>query len=604
MVLSFIYGPATKTWKHGIRQTLHPELSIDIESLWDEFLDSFCEIWVHYTESTVPTVAPVTQTSIEDLLITLAAKELLPHHASGTIDLTMDKDTDDWSPFTPHIPISPPSLVSILTQIAPIDELPLQPSPKIDNRSNNKSKTPTVSPLPPRMDKLPADTSPPQLPLVTANILYNPVVDETLPAEHRTFEHLTVISTSKHIEDVPTRLALIPTDSLQYSHAFAKRKYTLTRRSILSPKECIFHSPGPLIHPFDDSNGLLNSLPDLVRLARLAKSLRLLPESSTVADPFHDDLMRRNDSIHLEGPSQQSFSKAHDFASSRAFMPLTSLTVPLPSPPPSRSTVCSIPVALLGQSDVPMGHPSLSCTSDLIRTQRLGTAIFVSSPAPSLILILQSSQMLASTPVPQLSAFPSCGVVLLSADLLGSISVSIQTLDLHPSTALPSSPHSLIPLCSGHPSLVPSPNSSPLLDAASQPPLVALEDNTSKRGVKISHTSVFDHQNAPKGHKGRRRQLDALRTSPNPVPEITVPIKEAYYPSLFLSHAFEQPQDPDNSERNTTHTTPYPSNHAQARQSRATKRAHAARDDAHQQTEVKDSEINTAQTNHSAANGR
>ncbi|KAH8979231.1 hypothetical protein EDB92DRAFT_1955365 [Lactarius akahatsu] len=125
MALSFIYGPATETWKHGIRQTLHPELSIDIESLWDKFIDSFCEIWVHYTESTVPTVAPVTQIAIEDLLITLAAEEILPHHASGTINLTTDEDTDDWSPFAPRIPISPPSLVSILTLVKPVDEEPL-----------------------------------------------------------------------------------------------------------------------------------------------------------------------------------------------------------------------------------------------------------------------------------------------------------------------------------------------------------------------------------------------------------------------------------------------------------------------------------------------
>ncbi|KAH8985815.1 hypothetical protein EDB92DRAFT_1818532 [Lactarius akahatsu] len=125
MALSFIYSPATETWKHGIQQTLHPELSINIESLWDEFLDSFCEIWVHCTESTVPMVAPITQTLIEDLLITLAAEELLPHHASGTIDWMTDEDTDDWSPFTPRIPISPPSLISILAQVTPVDEEPL-----------------------------------------------------------------------------------------------------------------------------------------------------------------------------------------------------------------------------------------------------------------------------------------------------------------------------------------------------------------------------------------------------------------------------------------------------------------------------------------------
>ncbi|KAH8989497.1 hypothetical protein EDB92DRAFT_1947463 [Lactarius akahatsu] len=171
--------------------------------------------------------------------------------------------------------------------------------------------------------------------------------------DHLLVPHSFVPSTS--LLQLPLISLPRTTDRPLCLRAFAKRKHDyntenksspctckrpraqLARRSVPLPQkfDFVLHHLVPLIPPFDDSNGLSNSLLDLARLAPFATSLQLLPGLSAVTYPSHEDLVAHDNSIRIKDPSPQSFLKTLDLAPSRAFAPLPSLTVALPSSPPS-----------------------------------------------------------------------------------------------------------------------------------------------------------------------------------------------------------------------------------------------------------------------------
>ncbi|KAH9014641.1 hypothetical protein EDB84DRAFT_1680107 [Lactarius hengduanensis] len=135
MALSLISGPETLTWRRSVRCGLSTEATID--TLWEDFVESFCEAWVYSPESTISAVAPAVQIStdvpspspaaastlkrVEDISTVLTTDELPPRHLSETIDQTADEDdADDRTSFSPHTALSaPPPFIAIIDQTLP-----------------------------------------------------------------------------------------------------------------------------------------------------------------------------------------------------------------------------------------------------------------------------------------------------------------------------------------------------------------------------------------------------------------------------------------------------------------------------------------------------
>ncbi|KAH8981238.1 hypothetical protein EDB92DRAFT_1953256 [Lactarius akahatsu] len=69
-----------------------------------------------------PLTAVSTLKHAEDLQVTLAAEELPPQNASGTVDQAVTEDANEWSFPTSSIPVSPYSLASTLARVGPTDE--------------------------------------------------------------------------------------------------------------------------------------------------------------------------------------------------------------------------------------------------------------------------------------------------------------------------------------------------------------------------------------------------------------------------------------------------------------------------------------------------
>ncbi|KAH8984005.1 hypothetical protein EDB92DRAFT_1951061 [Lactarius akahatsu] len=452
------------------------------------------------------------------------------------IDLCDDDDeTNLLEPYIPHgSPLLFPSRIeddamanggvkispaSIFAQITPIDELPQQPL--VAMNVSSRSVTNEISFAESRMDTLKtrSDTflrpPPPQYCFARRPVIVPLPVDnlDRLHESHdsdsctslpqcppislprtpvTTGEPLTAVSMLKHAEDLPIALAA---EEL--------------------PPQYVSRTIDQTVDEDDDDWSLFApqipiSLPSLVSVTTPINPTNETPpidkelSNAPFADPFHNDLVTRNDSIRLEDPSQQSFSKACDFAPSQAFEPLPSLTVALPSPPPSRSIDHSFPVTLLSRLDVPTDRPFSSHTAALVRTWRLATTILVSPPAPSpprttapaiahpvtdFIFFVPK----ATYPCPPHSGPPSrsasrstmlhsLGAVSVPTDLSGSTSASFPTLDPRPYAAFTPPPRCSLPLHSDLPSLVPVFCLPPLLHPASQSSLVVMEDNASKRG--------------------------------------------------------------------------------------------------------------------------
>ncbi|KAH9046138.1 hypothetical protein EDB84DRAFT_1435710 [Lactarius hengduanensis] len=140
LALAFISGPTTLAWRRSARCELSTEATID--TLWENFIESFCETRVYPPESTVLIAAPTLPTStanvpspslaeastlkrVENISIILATDELSPRCLSETIDPTADDDgTDDWALFAPRT-FAPPTIspiASILDSVKPVDE--------------------------------------------------------------------------------------------------------------------------------------------------------------------------------------------------------------------------------------------------------------------------------------------------------------------------------------------------------------------------------------------------------------------------------------------------------------------------------------------------
>ncbi|KAH9014250.1 hypothetical protein EDB85DRAFT_2214673 [Lactarius pseudohatsudake] len=221
LALAFISGPTTLAWRRSIRCSRTTEVTTD--TLWDDFLELFCETWVHSPESTVSIVAPAVQIStanvpspslaeastlkrVEDISIILATDELSPRCLLETIDLTADDDeADDWSLFAPRVPAPPPRnprcpfsprlaspVASILDSVKPVNERPPPP------RSTYCSASPIV-PVTTR-----DSSSDPPLPLIET-----PDLSTTASAAQRAEERPVAIPVDVDHVQVPSNPNLI-----------------------------------------------------------------------------------------------------------------------------------------------------------------------------------------------------------------------------------------------------------------------------------------------------------------------------------------------------------------------------------------------------------
>ncbi|KAH9026443.1 hypothetical protein EDB85DRAFT_2149162 [Lactarius pseudohatsudake] len=162
MALTFILGPTTLTWRRSVQCGHSAEITTD--TLWDDFLESFCETWVHSPELTTSDVAPAVQIltanvpslslanasmlkHVEGISIILTTDELPPQDLSKTIDLTADDDdANNWSLFTPcasvlplvsppPVTVSAPKNAENVSIVLAANEVPADPSSTISNVS-------------------------------------------------------------------------------------------------------------------------------------------------------------------------------------------------------------------------------------------------------------------------------------------------------------------------------------------------------------------------------------------------------------------------------------------------------------------------------------
>ncbi|KAH8995998.1 hypothetical protein EDB92DRAFT_1967350 [Lactarius akahatsu] len=419
----------------------------------------------------VTIVEPLTTVSTpkraEDLQITHAAEELPPPNASRTIDQAMDEDTDERSLLTSCTPVSPFPLASTLVRIDPTNETPLINKETIPILSFSASNAPL----------------PDQARTVTVLLTSSSLIDvPTLlraTATQTTTNDTELLPAKTHassgLRDPTTCIAKVPLNSQLYAytllvkhmHVFEVREeqpYHPCKRPCTQLMRCSV----PLSWNLSDHS------PDSAHLTPFVKPLRLLPAPPVSTDSSRNALVARDDSNRVRDPSTPPFSELPN--------PVPSLIIV----PPPLITAHSIDRAL-----APVALPS------------------------------QSS-------VPNPSMFPSLGTVSHNTDLSGPRPPSFLPLD--PSSLAPSRPppQRPVPLCCYCPSLLPSPSSPLLLGAVSQSPLVVMEDNTSKRGVKTSQLSVSAPSAAlrpdPPGITPRysllmpSNTLKILTTSPRPPP--------------------------------------------------------------------------------------
>ncbi|KAH8976580.1 hypothetical protein EDB92DRAFT_1960642 [Lactarius akahatsu] len=395
----------------------------------------------HSSVSRTKLLAAVSTTRTGDLQNNLAAEELPPQGSSEATDQAAEEDADEWSLFTPRIPISPPSHIPSLAQTTPTDESSLQPSPKIGDLSNDESKSATT------------------LPLIDSNV--RPTTGSALSEQPRTSGHCVV----KREREYDT--------GDEHDHHPCKRPRA--RRTVPLPRKYVFVHRCPILKilPFDDSTGQSNSHPVFACPIPSAEPSRLSQYSPICTDPCSALLVARDESFRIDDLSPQSFPKALDHAPPPAFAPPPArsiISIPTLDHSPSPSTVhrcleppgfyTPTPVALPDRSDVPLTHPAI----------------------PSLVLSLPL--------VPQSVASPPLAALSIDADLLGSTSASILTLSPHFSALSSLLPRSSLSSQSRFLPTMPSPDSPLLLNDTAQPPPFVVEDKGSKRGVKTSQVSV------------------------------------------------------------------------------------------------------------------
>ncbi|KAH9028293.1 hypothetical protein EDB85DRAFT_2148021 [Lactarius pseudohatsudake] len=293
LALAFISGPTTLAWRRSIRCGCTTEVTTD--TLWNDFLESFCETWVYSPEATTPVIAPEMPTSpavpsplpaaastlkrIDDILIVFTADDLPPRHLSETIDQTVDEDdADDWSSiapgtsalpprpprspccqFSPHI-ASPQSVV--LDLVNPADEppyLPCTPAPdsSIIALALPHTETFDIRPQPTTVASTPsrAENPAPSTPEGSH------AMSALLPSTQSNAPHVptpptpTAPASVTHAADKTTTKRKYETDGGNDTRSNKRIRAQLARRRVPLPQQLRYRRPVVPPPPVDDSSG-------------------------------------------------------------------------------------------------------------------------------------------------------------------------------------------------------------------------------------------------------------------------------------------------------------------------------------------------------------
>ncbi|KAH9027333.1 hypothetical protein EDB85DRAFT_2172392 [Lactarius pseudohatsudake] len=575
LALAFISGPTTLAWRRSIRCGRTTEVTTD--TLWNDFLESFCETWVYSPEATTPVIAPEMPTSpavpsplpaaaptlkrVDDILIVFTADELPPRHLSETIDQTADEDdADDGPSFAPCTSAPPPRnprrpfsprlaspVASILDSVKPVNEQPPPP------RSACRSASPIV-PVTTR-----DESSDPPLPLIET-----PDLSTTASAAQRAedrpvatpikVDHGETLVTSPHASNGTARKRKHKTDDEDDTRPGKRIHAQLARRRIPLPRKCRYVQRRPAISPppVDDSSGIFTP-------ARLHPSSPSAQLTTPRRSPSHLRLPSRPVSPPVLSPL---YSVLRDEGLKRAIPTSTLALCPRPS-----ATVSPTPQLLLNQCSLPR---VVSLTYHSLPS----STVLTPSPASPLGLTLATDEL----PPNQLPV-----AIDLTSDVVDNAADAI----LFPSR-LPS------------PFLVPAPSS------ALPPTSIVEDDNDLRRGVKTLGASVFtpdfvvspvttspmnnldssiEASNSPTQHQNQRnvatpttkdddRTLFAPR---HPVTPATVPVSPSAdhvhnkqtphddapmqpqsprHPHIFPPEACERPHDLDKSAAESAHAQP------------------------------------------------
>ncbi|KAH9009711.1 hypothetical protein EDB85DRAFT_2243364 [Lactarius pseudohatsudake] len=578
LALAFISGPTTLAWRRSIRCGRSTELAAD--TLWNDFLESFCETWVHSPESTASVVAPAvsTQTAnapspslaavstlkrVDDISIVLTKNELPPQHLSETIDQTADdEDVDDWASFAPRTELAtPPPFIAITDQTPP----PLHP-PRKPRPASSISLLDLVKPVdePPRLLYAPVHTAPVSLvpastelreedpqtdaandgpslapctsappPIPPSAISDVPLTDErALPTPPSTPESFTAIVPLRH----PLHpYALSKKREHEYDaddeHAYPRKHHRIqiARRYRPLPRQYRYvRRPIAFPPPVDDSSGLSNPALDPPYPAQPAES-QPSPPSLAFAPPSPRTVVMV-DSIGLPTPAPiyQSPSTVR------------------PAQPRSAILHAAIPLQLSSQ---PFSDAA-DLAADVERT-----------PANPAFFPLSSRYSLSR---PRLPSRP------VSPPILSPLRVVTDDEDFE--RAMPPSAFAAFPA-----SRPPSPPRARALSSARPPAVIVEDDKLSNGGVKTFDNSVL----TPNEDEDPDVDEDGSYEWGTPISVLTSEVTSkspiSYYPPIFLPRAFEQPRDPDEvmpvaritRKRNTTPTAPLPTASSNATQNHA-----------------------------------
>ncbi|KAH9015859.1 hypothetical protein EDB85DRAFT_2023824, partial [Lactarius pseudohatsudake] len=509
-------NPKTDAWIHDAQSR---DSGLTDETVWNDFIDSFCETWIYSPKSTISVVAPIVQPStevpspspaitstlkrVDDMSIVLTTDELPPQCLSRTIDLTED-DADDWTLFAPRTSAPPPISPSSLTfdRISPIKELPhpllrTQITPVMTH--NESSDPPPPLPLTATLDLATTASAVQQKSSVTAPIT-------TSPANHDDRER--PLHDTRPDTRVYTQIAHRGAPLTQ-EHRFVRQ------RPVVSPP------------PVDDSSGLSNPVLDARNPAHLAElpraSLTLLLASTALG--FTPPCTFVTGANSLKGGVRTLDTSVLDPNFDAPPAPIS------PASSPNLSTHRRSPIAAPPRDD---DDWSLFAPSHLATPSP-------SSPSPALFHTHTSVPSLGSLPSsptnrclsPSGIRTPSHIALLDLSALLDLTAVS----DNRPLPSLPDIVHSTLDDIDDDADAIlfaSPPPSSPLVSAPLPPPSlssrspptfqsfpVVEDDNVLIEGVKTFETSVL-------------------------IPDIAFSNPSlTYYPPIFLPRAFEQPRDPD-----------------------------------------------------------
>ncbi|KAH9016437.1 hypothetical protein EDB85DRAFT_2020245 [Lactarius pseudohatsudake] len=488
-------NPKTDAWIHDAQSR---DSGLTNETVWNDFLDSFCETWIYSPKSTISVVAPIVQPltevpspspaiastlkRVDDMSIVLTTDELPPRCLLGTIDLTED-DADDWTLFAPRTSAPPTDF----TIIAPV------------MTRNESSDPPPPLPLTATLDLATTTSAAQQKSPVTAPIT-------TSPANHDDRER------PLHDTRPDTR---VYTQIAHHGALLTQEHRFVRQRPVVSPP------------PVDDSSGLSNPVLDARNPAHLAElpcaSLALLLASTALG--FTPPCTFVTGANSLKGGVRTLDTSVLDLNFDTPPAPIS------PASSPNLSTHRRSPIAAPPRDD---DDWSLFTPSHL-------AAPSPSSPSPALFHTPTSVPSLGSLPSsptnrclsPSGIRTPSHIALLDLTALLNLTAVS----DNRPLLSLPDIVHSTLDDIDDDADAIlfaSPPPSSPLVSAPLPPPSlssrspptfqsfpVVVDDNVLIEGVKTFKTSVL-------------------------IPDIAFSnLSLTYYPPIFLPRAFEQPQDPD-----------------------------------------------------------